>query len=40
MAGGCFYWLHTHTEDGIIHIESPVQRTFTLGHFFAIWGRF
>jgi len=37
--GSCFYWLHTHTEDGIIHIESPVTRTFTLGDFFAIWGQ-
>ena len=35
--GSCFYWIHTHTEDGIIHIESPVRRTFTLGDFFAIW---
>lgn len=40
VAGGsCFYWLHTHAADGIIHIESPVQRTFTLGDFFAIWGQ-
>ena len=37
--GNCFYWLHTHARDGIIHIESPVQRTFTLGDFFAIWGQ-
>jgi hypothetical protein len=37
-AGSCFYWLHTHTDDGIIHIESPVQRTYTLGNFFDIWG--
>jgi uncharacterized protein (DUF2147 family) len=36
-SGGCFYWLHTHTEDGVIHIESPVQRSFTLGQFFDIW---
>jgi hypothetical protein len=36
--GQCFYWLHTHTPDGIIHIESPVVRTFTLGQFFAVWG--
>jgi len=35
--GLCFYWLHTHTEDGVVHIESPVRRTFTLGDFFAIW---
>jgi hypothetical protein len=35
--GNCFYWLHTHAADGIIHIESPVQRTYTLGNFFDIW---
>jgi hypothetical protein len=35
--GLCFYWIHTHTEDGVVHIESPVRRTFTLGDFFAIW---
>jgi hypothetical protein len=35
--GSCFYWIHTHTEDGVIHIESPQRRTFTLGDFFAIW---
>jgi hypothetical protein len=35
--GTCFYWIHTHTEDGVLHIESPVRRTFTLGDFFAIW---
>jgi hypothetical protein len=35
--GSCFYWIHTHTDDGIIHIESPVRRRFTLGDFFAIW---
>jgi hypothetical protein len=37
--GSCFAWLHTHTQDGIIHIESPVARTFTLGDFFAVWGQ-
>lgn len=35
--GSCFYWLHTHAADGIIHIESPVRRTYTLGDFFAVW---
>jgi len=40
VAGGaCFSWLHTHAADGIIHIESPVHRTFTLGNFFDIWGQ-
>jgi hypothetical protein len=35
----CFYWLHTHDESGIIHIESPVNRDFTLGQFFDIWNK-
>jgi hypothetical protein len=35
--GSCFYWIHTHTGDGIVHIESPLRRRFTLGDFFAIW---
>jgi hypothetical protein len=30
--------LHTHDASGIIHIESPVQRSFTLGQFFCEWG--
>ena len=38
VAGGSkFYWLHTHDESGVIHIESPVQRTFTLGNLFDLW---
>ena len=36
---GCLYWLHTHSADGIIHIESPAMRSFTLGQFFDIWGQ-
>ena len=35
--GACFYWLHTHTPDGVIHIESPEPTPFTLGQFFDIW---
>jgi hypothetical protein len=38
-SGTCFYWLHTHAADGIVHIESPVQRTFTLGQLFDEWGQ-
>jgi hypothetical protein len=26
--------IHTHDASGIIHVESPVQRSFTLGQFF------
>ena len=33
----CFYWLHTHDETGIIHIESPIHKNYTLGQFFDIW---
>jgi len=33
----CYYWLHTHATDGIIHIESPSVRVYTLGNFFDEW---
>ncbi len=37
-AGGqCIYWLHTHAPDGVIHVESPTQRVYTLGSFFDEW---
>ena len=36
ITNSCFYWLHTHDDTGIIHIESPVNKTFTLGQFFDI----
>lgn len=33
----CLYWLHTHSPDGVIHMESPTEKQFTLGQFFDIW---
>jgi hypothetical protein len=39
VAGKCFYWLHSHTPDGIIHVESPSQRVYTLGNYFDIWNQ-
>ena len=36
--GTCIAWLHTHTADGIIHVEGPAKRSFTLGQFFDLWG--
>jgi hypothetical protein len=40
QTGSCFYWLHTHQTDGVIHIESPsTSETFNLGQFFAEWGQ-
>ena len=35
----CYYWLHVHAQDGVIHIESPVQQGYTLGQFFDQWGQ-
>src|SRR5690349_18438384 len=37
ITGSCFYWMHTHTTTGIIHIEAPkdaASRWFTLADFF------
>ena len=38
-ASQCYYWLHVHAQDGIIHIESPTVQTYTLGQFFDLWGQ-
>ena len=37
VSGKCFYWLHSHTQDGVIHIESPTARVYTLGNYFDEW---
>ena len=37
--GQGIYWLHTHDATGIIHVESPDDRRYTLGNFFDIWGQ-
>lgn len=42
FAGGsktCLFWLHTHAQDGIVHIEAPASRVFVLRQFFDIWGQ-
>ncbi len=33
----CMNSLHTHDATGILHVESPVQKDFTLADFFAVW---
>lgn len=38
LPGSCNYELHTHDNTGIIHIETPNDKRFTLGQFFDIWG--
>jgi hypothetical protein len=35
----CIYWLHTHASDGVIHVESPTRRIYTLGNFFDEWSQ-
>jgi hypothetical protein len=35
--GSCIYWMHTHTNDGIIHIEAPENRNLSLDDFLNIW---
>jgi hypothetical protein len=37
-AGGFLTELHTHDTSGIIHIEAPTKRAFSLGEFFGVWG--
>lgn len=39
IASGCMHPLHTHDDSGVIHVEAPVKADFTLGDFFAVWGR-
>lgn len=34
----CIYWMHTHADDGILHIEAPKQQFFKLGNFLHLWG--
>ena len=39
VVNGFITELHVHEgEEGTIHVESPDQRDFTLGEFFAVWG--
>ena len=40
IPNNCIYWLHTHDDSGVIHIESPVKEAFNLGQFLHIWNRF
>jgi hypothetical protein len=35
----CMYWLHTRAADGLVEVQSPVGRTFTLGDLFAVWNQ-
>jgi hypothetical protein len=33
----CMYWLHTRAADGLVEVQSPIARHYTLGDLFAVW---
>lgn len=35
----CFYWIHTHAGNGLLHIEAPRRFVPTLGTYFDIAGQ-
>jgi hypothetical protein len=37
VASGFISPIHTHDSSGILHVESPVKKDFTLGQFFTEW---
>jgi protein-disulfide isomerase len=37
LPSNCIYWIHTHSGDGVIHIEAPDNRLMTIGQLFDIW---
>jgi hypothetical protein len=37
IRSSCMNALHTHDLSGVIHVESPQTREFTLADFFAVW---
>jgi hypothetical protein len=36
---GCIYWVHTHDQTGMIHLELPAEFEVMLGGFFDLWGQ-
>jgi hypothetical protein len=38
-AENCISWLSTRYADGLVHVESTIQRPFVLGDLFAVWGQ-
>ncbi|MBU6500824.1 MAG: hypothetical protein KGJ89_01750 [Patescibacteria group bacterium] len=39
ITADCLRVIHTHDDTGVIHVESPQAENFTLGDFFAVWGK-
>lgn len=38
-SGACYYWIHVHDTTGVVHIESPTTKQYTLGQMLDIWQR-
>ncbi len=38
IEGGCNRPIHTHSTDGVLHVETAEQRDYSLGDFLTIWG--
>jgi hypothetical protein len=38
ITSACDYETHTHDNTGIVHMETPTVKDFTLGKFFDLWG--
>ncbi len=36
--GGCGRVIHTHTSDGVLHVETDQNVNYTVGDWFLIWG--
>lgn len=39
IRSNCLFWLHTHDDTGLIHVEADVPANYTLGQFFTVWGQ-
>ena len=39
IAADCMRAIHTHKDRPELHVEAPIQKDFTLGDFFAVWGK-
>ena len=38
--GSCPQPIHTHTSDGVLHIETDQNQNYTVGDWFLLWGHF
>jgi len=38
VRSSCLFWLHTHDDTGLVHVEADVADSYTLGQFFNVWG--